>query len=209
MRARTASVLAVCMLVALLGGPAQARQSAPDFPRMDQVPVRIDLEFYDVEGRSSRALEESIRYAGPIGFDAATRANMSAYWEYQRVGQRCQLTVLEVPLEVTIRYPRWVDLDRASRQMRTSWERRMVVLEVHENGHAILAFATALDLYNELALFGQDLDCNSVNESMQVLSDAAMATLRIRQREYDRITEHGERQNDYDWTPVTGPRPDR
>lgn len=206
--ARIAFGLAIFLSMTLLCGPASARQSAPEFPHVEQVPVRIALQYYDVQGRSSRALEESIRYNGPIGFDAETQANISSYWQYEPLGQRCHLTILEIPLDVTIRYPHWVDLDRASRQMRTSWERRMTVLEVHENGHALLAFSAALDLYNELAVLGRDLDCDSFNHDLEARTDAAMDALRRRHREYDRITEHGTRQNDYDWTAIIGPQSD-
>tara|TARA_R110002073_G_scaffold38717_1_gene110812 strand:- start:2986 stop:3615 length:630 start_codon:yes stop_codon:yes gene_type:complete len=204
---RIASGLVICALMACLSGPASARQTAPEFPYVEQVPVRVNLVFYDVEGGTSRALEESIRFSGPIGYDAETQVSMSTFWHYEFVGQRCHVATVDISLDITIRYPNWTGFERASRQRRARWERRIAGLEVHENGHAALAFAGALDLHNELILYGQDVDCDSFEDGMQAIADAAQTALRRRHREYDRITQHGVRQNAYDWTPITGPQP--
>ncbi|WP_339746283.1 DUF922 domain-containing protein [uncultured Maricaulis sp.] len=208
MGARVVFGLAIALFTIGFCSPASARQAPPEFPHVEQIPVRVDLQFYDVEGRNDRLLNESVQFSGPLGVDADTQTYMSSFWQYQNLDGRCSATVIDIPLDITIRYPHWVGYERASRSRRANWDRRLAVLEAHENGHATLAYAAALDLYNALLAFGRDADCTTFNDEMQAIGDTAMSELQRRQREYDRITRHGLRQDDYDWTPILGPQPD-
>jgi predicted secreted Zn-dependent protease len=197
-----ASGLALALSVIGVCGSAFARQPTPELPYDDHVPVRFEIQHFDVHGRTNGALEESLHYSGPIGFAADTQATLSTYLQFERAGERCRLTTIEIPVYIIIRYPHWVEFERANRLMRADWERRMAALEEHENGHATLAFSAAFELYETLTEFGQDADCETLNDDMQALTRSAVAASRRRNRDYDEITGHGVRQEEYDWTVV-------
>tara|TARA_R110002095_G_scaffold43668_1_gene39580 strand:+ start:1307 stop:1864 length:558 start_codon:yes stop_codon:yes gene_type:complete len=182
-------VLASAVALSMIGlsGTALARQPAPELPYDDHVPVRFEIRHFDVRGRTTRALEESLHYSGPIGFAADTQATLSTYLQFERAGDRCRLTTIEIPVYIIIRYPNWVEFERANRQMRADWERRMEALEEHENGHATLAFSAAFELYETLTEFGQDADCETLNDDMQALTRSAVSALRRTRRSPGRL----------------------
>jgi len=179
-------------------------QELPQLPDLEEIPVSQELVFYDVEGRTQRALNQNLRLNGPLGYDAETRYEISTYYEFTQSDSECRLTYLEVPLHITITYPNWVDVDRASRRRRVAWERRVEVLQVHENGHALLAWVGATELRNSVIQQGEAENCETLSSQINSAQEEAHEHMRAKQREYDRITSHGVEQSAYDWTPILG-----
>jgi predicted secreted Zn-dependent protease len=197
------------VLVAILVGAASAlAQEPPELPEIEQVPVSVELTFYDVEGRSQRALDSNLRLRGPLGYDADTHYELSWFFEFWDDDDGCAVTFIEVPLHIRIRYPNWLNRGRASRRMRQAWDRRMHALEVHENGHSLIAYSGALEAYNAAVQFPGAATCEALQDGLSAVFDDAVDVISHQQREYDRITDHGLRQADYDWTPILGQQPD-
>lgn len=183
---------------------ALALQSPPDLPNIPEVGSRVDLRFYEVTGRNARDLEQSLATTGPPAFEAVTDYFVEPSFVFQESGGGCQLTSLEVLVDIVITYPRWVDRDRAPRRLQRHWETRMARLEIHENGHAVLAFMGAVDVYNAMVLNSSASTCDELSARLNTSFEEAFSALRSEQLRYDRITEHGRIQEEFDWAPVFG-----
>ncbi|MAC89434.1 MAG: hypothetical protein CMF73_08925 [Maricaulis sp.] len=196
--ARIRFVAGLLALLPAFGLSVAAAQELPELPQVDQVPVNMSVRYYDVDGRRVSDAVEAMRFAGPLGYEAETRTSGSYYMQYELTPRGCSLTLLEIPLEVEILYPNWTGYDRARRSDRERWDARMHVLTVHENVHALIAFLGMIETYNEVIQDGPQPDCEALQERVRSMVDAANDRLRGWQRDYDRVTDHGIDQVDFD-----------
>ena len=188
----------------LVSGGAAALQSPPDLPNIDEIGTRVDLRFYDVTGRNARDLERSLATTGPPAFEAVTDYFVEPSFAYQETESGCELSSLDVLVDIVITYPRWVDRERAPRRLQRHWETRMARLEIHENGHAVLAFMGAVDVYNAMVIHSTAPTCEILASRLNASFEEAFSQMRSEQLRYDRITEHGRIQEEFDWAPVFG-----
>lgn len=191
-------ILLAVGLWTLMTVPVRA-QELPRLPEVEEVPVIMSVRFYDVEGRRYRHAVEALRYAGPQGYDAVTNTMLRTYYEFSPSEQGCALRVLELPLEVEILYPRWLGYDNAPRADRESWDRRMHVLTVHENLHALIAFLGAISAYNDLASVGARDNCERLEAILRETVDTTNDRISRWQRDYDRVTRHDMEQPGFDF----------
>lgn len=197
------SVLAIAGAASMTGS-ALAWQSPPELPNIPEIETRVALTYYDVRGTSERELNRSLSTTGPAGFTAQTDYQLEPRWQYEDRGSECVVTNIDLLVDILITYPRWVDEERAPRRMRQQWATRMARLEIHENGHAVLAFMGAVDVYNAMIAIRSAPDCETLNGRLREAHETAFRALRSEQLRYDRITEHGRIQEEFDWAPVFG-----
>jgi predicted secreted Zn-dependent protease len=182
-----------------IGTGAMAQiQDTLDLPEVEHVPVEISVTYYDVEGRRYRDVVEAMRFTGPLGYDAETHSSFSYYFETARTSEGCGLSYLEFPLTVEIQYPNWTDYERARRSDREAWDRRMHVLSVHENIHALIAFLGTVETYNDMIRVGTQPDCSTLESRLRDATEQANERLQTWQRDYDSVTEHGQEQQGFD-----------
>lgn len=194
----------VAFAIALASPAAAALQSPPDLPNIDEIGTRVDLRFYEVTGRNSRDLERSLATTGPPAFEAVTDYFVEPSFAYQETDTGCELSSLDVLVDIVITYPRWVDRERAPRRLQRHWEIRMARLEIHENGHAVLAFMGAVDVYNAMIIHSSAPTCEMLRSRLDASFNEAFSQMRSEQLRYDRVTEHGRVQEEFDWAPVFG-----
>lgn len=183
---------------------ASAQMSPPDLPDIPQIGTRVDLRYYDVTGRTARDLEQSLATTGPPAFEAVTDYYIEPSYVFQHTESGCELSSLDVLVDIVITYPRWLDHDRAPRRLRRHWEIRMARLEIHENGHAVLAFMGAVDVYNAMIIHSTAPTCEILQTRLDASFEEAFSQVRSEQLRYDRITQHGLIQEEFDWAPVFG-----
>lgn len=166
----------------------------------------MSVRYYDVEGRRYRDVIEAMRFAGPIGYEAETLTFFTYYFEFDQTSEGCGLGYIEFPLTVEIRYPNWVDYERARRSERRAWDNRMHVLRVHENVHALIAFMGAVETYNDVVGIGIQPDCTMLEARVRDMTERANDRLQQWQRDYDTETNHGREQHDFDLQVFMGER---
>lgn len=199
---RSARVISGVCAGLLAGAAADARQELPDLPAFDQIPVTVQLDFYEVEGRSRRELEISLRDSGPVGMDAETHYLIAPGFSYEQTETGCEMFGFNVSIDITITYPRFVRYDSASRSMRRDWDERLDVLEDHENGHARLAVLGAYRMREAVRAIPTDQSCEDFSAQAQATIRSHQRDIAGLQRSYDRATNHGRQQASYDWAPV-------
>lgn len=171
----------------------------PRLPRVEQIRATVEIERYEVEGRRQSALERSLDFSGPLGYDAQTRYEVAPYFEFQESASGCGMTHLEFDLHLTFTYPRWVDYDRARRDMRRAWDARLQRLDVHEQVHGLIAFMGTVEAYNAMVRVASAPDCAALEDQVRAAFDAAMDRVDEEQDRYDDLTDHGADQEDFAW----------
>ncbi len=158
------------------------------------VPVieeQVQTHYYEIHGRDARALHaalESRTHGRGVG---ETGIRIEFEFAARQSAHGCQLTELGVRLDMVVIYPRWMNADDASPELRRRWDRFIAALEVHEEGHAQLAREGAGEIARRLAESAPAPDCRTLQENLSRRYDVMRAALDGRQRAYDRETGAG------------------
>src|SRR5262249_35099602 len=96
------------------------------------------------------------------------------------------LSKATVTMNIEIDFPLWTAADHASAQLVTSWRRYAEALALHESGHVRLA----TESLQTIRVAIQSATCATADEAAK----AALAQLKERSVEYDRVTDHGRTQ---------------
>lgn len=173
------------LFLTVLVAAAEPAQTEPADPSLFAGIPNIVYEYYDVEGRTPAEIYGSMRARAPTGGTsvAATRWHIRAGWQETWRGKTCFVDSPLTKLSIRIIFPRLVVRDDQSEESLAFWKRARRGLELHESGHAHIAF----DHRNDFTKAAQNLRCD------QVRAVAAKTQKRIEkiQAAYDRKTNHG------------------
>ncbi len=167
-----------------LASPLTAAEPSP----FEGIP-RLKFEYYDVEGRAPAEIYASMRARAPRngGGDGMARTawSIKVGWRESRYGSRCSVADPQTSLSITILLPRLVTKD-VTAQGRDFWRRTRHGLEIHEAGHARIAYQHRDD-FNMAA---RGASCDSIKR----LAERTQARIAALQEVYDRDTRHGMKQ---------------
>jgi len=155
--------------------------------------------YYEVRGSTLEELRKDVYSRGP--YDKAKGQRFAGWTEWRikwwfsrhNVPQGCAVGKAVTETEVSYTLPRWVDADRASPEVQSTWKRFVEALTLHEEGHDQLA----RELAERLELAIQDLPpeptCEELDIRVNELANRMILEDR-EQEEYDRRTGHGHTQ---------------
>lgn len=179
---------AASILVAL---PVAAAQPAPGRSAGPQGPFagipNVEIRYYDVSGRTERAIRESINARRPRDpndgrpVDAVARWTMQ--WRWPARGAACDLARATVEFRATVLMPRLVDTGRVPAGLLARWRAYVAALETHEAGHVRYPF----EHVGEVAAAIRSSRCANANDAARV----AVAAIARHDVDYDRATRHG------------------
>lgn len=156
-------------------------------------------EYYDLRSTSLRALrremDERKRAAGIDGKALGlTRQDIETSFALVPLPDGCRLSGVSVKLSITIHLPRWSPPKPPASFLQERWDKMIAGLTLHEEGHRDNAIAAAQELHRELSGLGESLDCLELERAARRASFQAQVRYRLRDRNYDKRTRHGERQ---------------
>lgn len=165
---------------ALLIGSAPALAADDPFAGIPN----LKFQYYDVEGRTPAEIYASMRSRAPQKGDgvAHTAWHMRVGWQESRRGSTCRVSDPMASLSIVVVLPRLVTREVTSQAI-GYWRRTMRGLEIHEAGHARIAY----EHRGDFARAGEGAGCREIR------SIAARVQARIEkiQQDYDRDTNHG------------------
>lgn len=169
--------------ILLLSSAAIAADPSP----FDGIPG-VKFEYYDIEGRTSAEIYASMRARAPSGANdgggvARTTWNLKVGWREVRRGKTCEVSDPLSSLSITVHLPRLINPSEATAEGLAFWRASIAGLEIHEAGHARIAWDHRHD-FNRAAL---NASCNSVRK----VAEATQARIDAIQQAYDRDTKHG------------------
>jgi predicted secreted Zn-dependent protease len=148
----------------------------------------LDVEYYDVSGRSVAEIRAAINRVRPrdpndgVAVDALNRWYISWRWPGDGHGG-CALARVELRFTGNLRMPRLVNFAATPRAVVARWNAYVVALVRHEAGH----LRHALDNMDSVRRAITTSDCANANEAGR----AAVRLLARYDVDYDRATRHG------------------
>ncbi|MET0373594.1 MAG: DUF922 domain-containing protein [Rhizorhabdus sp.] len=173
---------------------ASVLATAPTSPALAQAPSPfagipgLKFEYYDVEGRTSAEIYASMRARSPngatdVGGVAKTAWQIKVGWREVRRGKQCEVSDPLSSLSITIHLPRLINLSEVSAEGLAFWRAAIAGLEIHEAGHARIAWDHRHD-FNRAAL-------NAGCKTIAKVAKETQARIDAIQNAYDRDTRHG------------------
>jgi predicted secreted Zn-dependent protease len=162
-------------------------------PAQAEVTVSTSEERYIVEGTTRAQIarfykqreEEYSAYAQPA-------FKYSFTWVKQ--GDYCAITDVKVHLHITYMYPRLAN--STGKHTQEWWDDQLEKLAIHEKIHGRIARESARELERELLKL-KDLTCSNVKNAVSNRANFIFRKHKRRQEDYDRLTEHGLKQERY------------
>lgn len=172
--------IALLPLLLLGAAPGWAQQT----DAFDDIPG-IRFQYYDVEGRTPEEIYRSIRARTPVKSDgvAHTAWHIRVGWRQARRGSSCEVADPAATLSITVLLPRLATREGVSDRARRFWRRTIEGLEVHEAGHARIAW----DHRNDFAIAARRATCGSIKR----IAEETQERIERIQQDYDRRTRHG------------------
>jgi predicted secreted Zn-dependent protease len=166
-----------------------------DLPRY--VREESDIVWYPIAGSSIRDLRSQMQANGPhddVGAYAGYTRN-NTYWHiwWREGGGSCSITNLAVTTYDTVTLPAWSPPPHADSALMAEWSRFVTMLGRHEEGHRDIAIAGAAEIARALAMLSPQASCADLDASANAQGHAILASIRVRQKEYDAETKHGVR----------------
>ncbi|KKC26450.1 Zn-dependent protease [Sphingomonas sp. SRS2] len=148
----------------------------------------LKFEYYDVEGRTSAEIYASMRARSPngvtdVGGIAKTAWQIKVGWREVRRGKQCEVSDPLASLSITIHLPRLINQSEVSEEGLAFWRAAIAGLEIHEAGHARIAWEHRHD-FNRAAV---NAGCKTISK----VAKATQARIDAIQNAYDRDTNHG------------------
>lgn len=173
---------AVALLSAL--APAAARAS----PYAGIPGIRFN--YYDIEGSTPGEIYASMRARSPMARDGSmglgrTTWQMDVTWRERRQGSTCTVSEPKARMSISVLLPRLTTRE-LTREGLAYWRATLRGLDIHEAGHARIAWDHRNDFYEA----ADGASCKSINQ----VAKRVQARVSALQAAYDRDTRHGQSQ---------------
>ncbi|NLC59821.1 MAG: DUF922 domain-containing Zn-dependent protease [Gammaproteobacteria bacterium] len=157
-------------------------------------PVTVD--YYDVHGDTLLEVARWMDRNGPAGddgrrFHGYTRWQVSWRYQFKPGRDACATAAVDIDLKVTMQLPRWRPPERVPAATVREWERYMVALRAHEDGHAAIGAAVAEAIRRELAAMRSPSGCAALAEAIERRASQILDDHKARELAYDASTDHG------------------
>lgn len=150
---------------------------------------------YPVTGTNFRQIHESIAAArrGSDDFAGETRWSVEWSFRFNQGASHCSCTSVRTATKIVTTLPRWISAAHASQETRERWTKFFVALGQHEAGHAQIGIAAANEVGKIIAAVPPQSDCDQLTKRINESAERVLDEYRRREREYDRVTDHGRR----------------
>ena len=155
------------------------------------------IRHYDIAGSTVRELNLGVRSAGPVSPTSGQRVwgmcTWKITWSYAAAGGagKCGLQKLSMKVEAVIDLPRWTNRGSGPPALQAEWDRFIVALRQHEDGHKDNGVRAANDLAGRLRALPPEKDCAALDAKIRAVGERVIAEHRLADQAYDRSTGHG------------------
>lgn len=154
----------------------------------------VTTSTYDVRGMTAGAVRSDInarRGAAAGNYDARTNWSVSWHYFYRQSGDRCEIGTVTVKLAITYTLPR---LETADAALAESFERYLVKLREHEDGHADNGRGVARRIDDAIRALAPEARCDALGQDADAAARAIIADGNRNDVEYDARTQNGRTQ---------------
>ncbi|MBG0791806.1 MAG: DUF922 domain-containing protein [Desulfovibrionaceae bacterium] len=165
-------------------------------PAVADVVRTVSTEYYDIQGTTKAAIAADLMINAPwnktLGkHTAVTRTEIDIRYKYEKRGETCTIKDVKIYLHLTYLYPRLAhSVDGNTRKW---WEKIVANLEEHELIHGQISTDATYALNDELESLG-GMTCINIKAIVKNRYNRFWTKLNQKQAAYDKLTEHGVRQ---------------
>ncbi|MDC0335515.1 DUF922 domain-containing Zn-dependent protease [Pseudodesulfovibrio sp.] len=165
-------------------------------PCFAEVTVTTGTKYFSVSGKRQSEITANLKANALYKVKdepapAFTQSEIKYKYSWRSQNGRCTITKVVINLNLTYTYPKLVN--KTDKNTLLWWDAKLMRFEEHELIHGDISkkYATMLD--KELKKI-KDLDCTTMKEVVKSRVNYVMRKMRAKQEEYDRITDHGRKQ---------------
>ena len=162
-------------------------------PALAEVTVSTSEDHYIVEGQTMGKILSAFQKR-ENNSAAYARPKFKYSYVWQQRGDLCSVTETKIHLHILYTYPRLAN--ETGKYTAQWWENTLKKLAVHEHVHGDIAKDSAYELERELLKI-RKVPCSSIKSVVAARAKRVFQDHRRRQEEYDRVTEHGLKQERY------------
>jgi predicted secreted Zn-dependent protease len=160
------------------------------------IPARANVEIeeaasiYELRGLTANEIHEDILRSAPREegniVDAEIKERVTFTLGFNTTDGTCRVASDQVKLEIVSAFPRWVDQERATNEVRKAWESYSNALRGHEDGHRAIAIKAA-NAVDTLIHAGQSAStCESLKDKITKAADEIVAIAAGEQEGFDK-----------------------
>jgi len=155
--------------------------------------------YYSVTGATMREVRESIarnrpwRQSSPM--DGRTDWTIRWRSNLDSSGQGARVLSTEVTATITVTLPSWKPPEEVSEDMLERWKRYFANLKRHEDGHVAIALQAAAAVRQRTSAIREAPTVQELQRLIDRAGHQAMEEFKAKEKEYDRITQHGVNQD--------------
>lgn len=158
--------------------------------------MNIQYRYYSVRGNTVEQIAQSLYQKTPViyqgqKFHAYTRWNVQWQFRWQPSTQGCSIVSPQTTVDIQYTLPRLTNEASLRPAVRDRWQRYYAALVRHENGHRDFGLAAGREIYRRLLMMGSRRTCQRLEQEANQLANQTIAQYAAREREYDRLTNHG------------------
>ncbi len=161
--------------------------------------IIIQKRHYPAAGQTSAQIRQSLDRNTPVRqngkpFDAYTRWDIDwqFWWAYDGDGT-CRITRVTTVVQIWQTFPRMENAGDLVPQLADRWERHMIALIEHEEGHVALGVDAARNIERRLSQMGDRSSCDQLESEANALAREIIARYTRLEAQYDADTNYGER----------------
>jgi len=155
--------------------------------------ARWTTNYYSVSGSTIREIKRSMTCNRPAQVSREGLTEWNIRWRFAPAklqgNYRCSGFTTTTTIRITL--PRWTPPAGVSDSVKQEWDRYIILLKQHEAGHGQIAMAAAGELHRRAGEIGTSPDPDALKSTVDNLMLETLREFHERDREYDRLTNHG------------------
>lgn len=162
--------------------------------------VQTRYRYYPITGATAADLRSQMAKLGPIDrsegrrYDANTDWTVKWTYRFARSPHQCRVRSASSNVSVLFTLPRWKAPAQVERSLLTDWQRYLIALQTHEDGHKDNGIAASNDILQTLRQLPAAASCQELEKTIQTATRRVIYHYNQKDIHYDRTTQHGSTQ---------------
>lgn len=152
-------------------------------------------QYYTVEGTTREEVRRQMRKKAPgNGGPHAGFTEWNIRWNFNTTPSPdgCRASEPAIRVEIVRHLPKWVNApDPGASDIGRDWNRFLVALSAHEDGHVKIGSETAREVETAMRETASAHDCRRLKSALESAARKAIAAGRQRDTRFDQETRHG------------------
>ena len=161
--------------------------------------VNTNFSYYDVYFGNGKSLLAALDDATPITqsgikYHGHTKWNIKWRYKWSKTLGGCRIDSVNTDLDILYTMPRIGRQNIPIENYKNAFNNFYKSLMIHEQGHGNMGLLAAKAIEKELLRSAPSSDCKMVDTAVSRIANGIISVYRLKDNEYDRITNHGKTQ---------------